>query len=114
MIGRVVAAALMLLGGGCGGSKGLYDWGPYEASVYALCHDFTDEDLLAQIEALNAHVEGLRAEDRLPAPGVHSHLGYLEYLAGNADAAARNFEAEKDLYPESTVFIDGLLRRMKK
>ena len=81
--------------------------------MYALCVDFEgDEGLLAHVSALNADVEELRSEDKAPPPGLHAQLGYLEYMVGNMDAAIRNLQAEKRLYPESTVFIDGMLRRI--
>ncbi len=104
-------AALGLLLAGCQ-SSALYEWGPYEDSVHALCTDFVESDPVEELAGLDLHVSRLAEEDRVPPPGVHAQLGYLEYLAGNADAAVRHFEAEKTLYPESTVFIDGLLRRM--
>lgn len=102
-----------LLLAGCSGDSSLYYWGSYEDSVYALCLDFEGkEGLLAYVDALNADVEALHLEDKAPPPGMHAQLGYLEYMAGNVGAAVRNFEAEKQLYPESTVFIDGVLRRI--
>lgn len=104
------AAVLLLVAGGC--RSGLYDWGPYEDGVYALCHDFVEADVNEVLAELDEHVAELRASDRFPGPGVHAQLGYVEYLVGNRDAAVRHFEAEKALYPESTVFMDGLLRRI--
>lgn len=106
----VVGACLLLLGASC--QSGLYSWGPYEDGAYHLCTDFVDESPVEVLAELDEHISELRDRDRAPAPGMHAQAGYLEYLVGNRDAAVRHFEAEKSLYPESTVFIDGLLRRM--
>jgi hypothetical protein len=41
---------------------------------------------------------------------VHAHLGYMQYRQGNIGMAANEFEMEKNLYPESLVFIDRLIK----
>lgn len=108
---RVVAAVSLLLAAACSSDR--YAWGPYEDSVLNTLHDFRDEDLLAELARLEEHEAQLRLEDRLPPPGLHAHLGYLHFLAGNGEATVRHFEAEKAVYPESAVFIDGMLERVK-
>lgn len=55
--------------------------------------------------------EILRAQDLTPGPGVHAHLGLLYSHAGRDEAALREFNTEKALYPESAPFLDGLLAR---
>ena len=108
---RFLGLALLMLIASCQ-SSGLYSWGPYEDSVYALCNDFADSDQTEIRAQLDAHVSRLRDHGLIPAPGMYAQLGYLEYLAGNYELAAGHFNAEKNLYPESAVFMDGLLKRM--
>jgi hypothetical protein len=69
-------------------------------------------DPALQVAKLSEDVERAQASGQRVAPGVHAHLGYMRFLQGNPDAAAREFEREKELFPESAVFIDGLLRRL--
>ncbi|MCB9898481.1 MAG: DUF4810 domain-containing protein [Planctomycetes bacterium] len=106
----LVGAALLVLPA-C--ASEMYEWGPYEDSVLSTMHDFSERDLLAEIDRLEAYEADLREEDRRPPPGLHAHLGYLQFLAGNGEATLRHFAAEKAFYPESTVFIDGMLERVK-
>jgi hypothetical protein len=47
-------------------------------------------------------------------PGYHAHLGYLYYQSGKADQALQSFETEKQLFPESTRFMDLLISRMTR
>jgi len=89
-----------------------YDWGPYEDSVLAVELDFREQQLMDEIAALEEHIHQLQLRDEVAPPGMHAHVGYLQYLAGDTGAAARHFEAEKALYPQSTVFMDGLLKRI--
>lgn len=107
----VLLAATVCMLSAC--SSQMYAWGPYEDSVLNTLHDFRDEDLLAEIDRLESFEADLREEDRRPPPGLHAHVGYLQFLVGNADAMRRHFAAEKAFYPESAVFIDGMLERVK-
>lgn len=96
----------------CGSSRSLYAWGVYEDSVHAVCSVPDAIDVGHEIERLVQLVKA-SAEAKLDvAPGVHAHLGYLYSLQGDLDSATAAFLSEKELYPESTVFIDGLLARL--
>jgi len=107
---RLAGALLLLLTGAC--TSPLYDWGHYEESVLAMETGFQDVDLLDEIDTLERQAEAAAAKDRRPPPGLHAHLGYLHYLAGNSDAALRHFQTEKAVYPQSSVFMDGLISRL--
>ena len=91
----------------------IYEWGPYEESVLNSLLDYREEDLLSELARLDEYESQLRLEDRQPPPGLHAHLGYLNFLTGNGEATLRHFEAEKSWYPESRVFIDGMLERIR-
>ncbi len=108
---RALSAVAALLLGAC--AHELYEWGPYEDSVLNALHDFSAEDLLAEIDRLEEFEADLREQDLRPPPGLHAHVGYLQFLAGNGDATLRHFAAEKAYHPESTVFVDGMLERVR-
>ena len=91
----------------------IYNWGPYESSVLNSLRDFDQRALLEEIDRLEEHDAELRRLDLPSMPGFHAQLGYLHFLAGNGEAAVRHFEAEKTFFPESTVFIDGMLGRVR-
>jgi hypothetical protein len=97
----------------CESPKTIYHWQSYEESAYHLLRDPDRTDLVEDIRNLSGEIEKDLVEGRRIAPGVHAHLGYLYYLSGNPDSAKIEFEAEKAAYPESAVFIDGVLRRLK-
>lgn len=106
-------AALALLSAlplaGCASTH--YDWGRYEDSVYATTVTPDGFDLQAEIDSLEQQIERTAQRDRLPPPGLHAHLGWLQAEAGNGDAARQHFETEKRLFPESASFMDELIRR---
>lgn len=102
----ILAAALL----GCQSS--IYQWGRYEDSVYNLTAADANLDLGAEIDSLEAQLEETVNDDRPVPPGLQAHLGWLQLAAGNLERARAHFESEKRLFPESTIFMDELLRRM--
>jgi len=114
---RLLAAALLPLFGlsACAPQKkALYDWGSYEQLVYDTYANPGKADPGTQIAKLTEDVERIKAEGGHVAPGVHAHLGYLYYTQGQPALAQEEFTIEKQLFPESAVFIDGMLARMRK
>lgn len=80
----LISAALS----GCSSSKGLYEWGDYEESLY----DFTkkSDKLEDYREALLEAIEDGGAKNRV-APGLNAELGYLFLLDGNLATARQYF-----------------------
>jgi hypothetical protein len=106
----VFVLALTLAGAGC--TSTYYDWGRYEASVYAVTLRPDGFDLAAEIDALEQQLEKTRSKERPIPPGLHAHLGYLHSVAGNVVAAREHLEQEKTLYPESARFVDHMLAQL--
>ena len=115
--GLLVAAALAVLTTACGQPSTLYRWGEYESLVYDMYMRPGKADPTTQIARITEDIERTSAQGQqgqhVP-PGLHAHLGYLYYGQGQIDAAYEQFVAEKTLFPESAVFVDGILARMKK
>jgi hypothetical protein len=110
---RLSAVLVLLFTTACVSEKSLFYWGHYENTVYDMCHSGGTFDLTQDIQLLSQDIARAQAEGMRVAPGVHAHLGYLYYLSGNTGATLQQFNAEKELYPESATFIDGMIRRLK-
>jgi hypothetical protein len=48
-----------------------------------------------------------------PNPGLHAQLGLAYYQLGKIEEAKREFATEKALFPESGVFVDRMLAKLK-
>ena len=105
-------ATCLLTTGGCATRKPLYDWGHYEALLYQMYGKPGTADPATQIARLTEDIQKADDAGRAVPPGVHAHLGYMYYLQGNEAAAVRELEIEKTQFPESTVFVDGMLSRL--
>ena len=111
---RAALAALALCAASCVSSPPRrYVWGGYESSVWRVTCAPDALDVGAEIVEMNELVERAKAEGRPVPPGLHAYVGYLYSLSGDLDTAAAAFESEKELYPESTVFIDGIMARLR-
>lgn len=114
---RVLVFALALVAvflAGCSTTKTLYYWGNYEESVYkaySLKGGYSSQEELKKME--KDREKALSKELSLP-PGWHTHLAYLYYHSGDLGRARRELETEKERFPESELFINRLLERLKQ
>ena len=107
-----VFLAFMLLAG-CQSGRPLYYWGHYESMIY---QSYAKPDKITaeqQIEQLQEDVQKAAAVNLPVHPGLHAHLGYLYYQLGKQDLAQKEFNLEKNLFPESATFIDRVLNQSK-
>lgn len=95
----------------CAGQPEMYHWGNYQSLVYDMYIEPGKADTLSQIEKLNADIDQASSKGKRVAPGIYAHLGFMQALLGNTEKSIQSFETEKTLYPESSVFIDGILTR---
>jgi hypothetical protein len=103
-----------LLAAGCTESEApLYRWGNYESLIYNMYVNPGEAEPGVQIAKLSEDIQRTNAEGKRIPPGIHAHLGYMYYTQGNQGEALQEFALERELYPESAVFIDGMLSRMK-
>lgn len=109
-----VLALLALLLGCSTGSPNLYYWGHYEDAIYDMYLEPGKTSLTDEILRLEEQVEKAAAAGMTVPPGLHAHLGYLYVNEGDYATALVHFQTEKALFPESAVFIDGLIARMQK
>ncbi len=103
-----------ILSSGCQTRPNLYHWGSYENLLYNMYSNAGDAEPNLQIERLTKDIELALKSGRKTPPGVHAHLGFMYAATGNADMAKQAFEQEKELFPESSHFIDGMMKRASR
>lgn len=109
---RLAAAVAVLALVGCATQpKPLYSWEKFPRQQYdALLREGVSP--LDQIAAMNGHAEKARANNASLPPGFRAHLGMLHLSVGNADVARDFWMAEKVAFPESTPYMDALLKKL--
>jgi hypothetical protein len=106
------ALFLLALCSGCQTTRDLYNWGRYEPLTYATLAKPHEISFGEQTILLEEDIEIGRSKDLLPPPGLYAHLAYLYLQAGDVDSAVGAFQREKELYPESEVFVDQMLNKL--
>lgn len=112
---RMIAPFLaVFLVTGCATQQDIYYWGEYEQLIYDFYVEPGSADPQMQIEKLTADIQKSESLGKRVAPGIYAHLGYLYAVQGKDSQSKAAFMEETTLYPESIVFIDGMLSRAKK
>lgn len=86
-----------------------YEWGSYEESLYRYY-----KDPAATATYTEAVAKAARTGDATgrTAPGVHAEYGQMLIVAGKKAEAVQEFENEKKYWPESTYFMDRMIREV--
>ncbi len=111
---KTLAVALLATAvlSGCKTTEPLYYYGDYQQTVYT--HFKGDESSAAeQMGILEEVIQTAAANGKAIAPGVHAHLGMLYFETGNPGQGTAHFEQEKALFPESTAYLDFLIKSGK-
>lgn len=108
---RRLPLAILAIGmlSACAVTPPLYDWAEYEAVIYTGYKDPGSSDPVSDANILEENMQRTLAEGKLVPPGVRIHLGYLYFAQGRDDEAVAMFEAERENFPQSDVFVERLI-----
>jgi hypothetical protein len=89
-----------------------YSWGGYDTALY----DYYKEPakVVAYQTALEKAMESAASAQRPVAPGLYAEYGYLLMQQQKYADAATYFEKEKAAWPESSQFMDGMIKLAKQ
>lgn len=109
------SALLVAIGmlGACAakGPGPLYLWEAFPRQQYeVLLRAGVNAEL--QIRQLESHAEKARAANAALPPGLRAHLGMLYLGAGNAERARVLWKAEILAFPESSAYMEQLIRKL--
>lgn len=103
---------MSLLAGCATQQQPLYYWGSYQSEVYG--HFKGEKGPEEQIQALEEAREKARAQGKALPPGFQAHLAMLYGKTGRTDRLVEHLEAEKVQFPESSTFMDFLLKKFSR
>lgn len=99
---------------GCMSQPTMYYWGEYEGLIYSMYTEPGTAEPKVQIEKLTTDIQQAKDSGKKTPPGVHAHLGFMYAAEGNSKLAKEAFAQEKAMFPESSKFIDGMMKRALK
>lgn len=110
---RITLGVLISMLAACAakGPGPLYLWEAFPRQQYdaLLRGGFSPDE---QIRQLEAHAEKARAANAALPPGLRAHLGMLYLGAGNAERARELWKAEILAFPESSAYMNQLIRKL--
>lgn len=111
---KIITFCLIGLGlvGCVSAPKPLYSWGSYTQQTYLMYNAPEKATPSAQIIKLEAEIEKAKGKGLAVPPGLYAHLGLLYLQTENSQKAIEYFQLERQVYPESTVLMDRLLKKM--
>ena len=110
---RLALAACVAMLAGCAAKPPapMYMWETFPRQQYdALLRAGVSPD--EQIRLLEAHAEKARGANAALPPGFRAHLGMLYLGAGNVERTRTLWQAEKTAFPESSAYMDLLLKKL--
>ncbi len=119
---KMQATVLLIVGisvlfmSGCSSqpNPSLYYYGDYTESYYTTKRETTPENALALQKAIEEAIEKRdNGSSGRVAPGMYANLGYIYLKAGETGKAIENFEKEKSIYPESTIFMNRMINKVQ-
>ncbi len=110
---RITLGVLISMLAACAakGPGPLYLWEAFPRQQYdaLLRGGFSPDE---QIRQLESHAEKARAANAALPPGLRAHLGMLYLGAGNAERARELWKAEILAFPESSAYMNQLIRKL--
>ena len=112
MIGVMSIGLLMM---SCTTTNPLYYWGDYENLAYKVVKGNEQQDVQTLMASYNDIVNGKAkgSSGKIP-PGVCADLGFFLMRQGKVEEGKKWLMREKEIYPESSVFVDRILTMAEK
>ncbi len=96
---------------GCSTKKPMYEYANYSETYYQLKQNGDAQSNANWKSSLEEVIEKSNARAIRVPPGIYANLGYLYLKVNDTEKAISFFKAEKDLYPEASVFMDNLIKK---
>nr|WP_318715624.1 DUF4810 domain-containing protein [uncultured Treponema sp.] len=108
----VFSASLVVLLASCGTTR-MYSWYNYQEDYYNYVKKSDKESMENLIKTYDMIITKQTESRGIVPPGIYADYGYLLLQSGKTKEGKAMLEKEVELYPESAVFVNSLLKRVK-
>ena len=92
----------------------MYNWADYDNVSYKFLKNRTQEETQNIINCYLKMINDTIGTRNMPPPGVCADYGFLLIQLEKEKEGIRYLEMEKEYYPESSVFIDRIIKKYKE
>jgi hypothetical protein len=93
--------------------KPLYTWGNYQERTYAYIKNATEKSEEELLEAYQNLIDKQKGSRNTIPPGICADYGYLLYKQGKTEEGLALLNKEIVLYPESSVFVSQIIKKLQ-
>ena len=109
----LAGAVLLILSSCTTTTTTLYSWNDYTNSSYQYYKQQTPESTARLMKTYEAMIKKPNGSRKTIPPGICAEYGYFLIQNGKKDEGVAMFKREKELYPESSVFMDRLIKQFE-
>lgn len=102
--------SVVLLTVSCSGPKQLYSWEKYEAASYNYIKNSDEASLATLLENYEKVISKQKGTRGIVPPGIHADYGFILMKTGRIAEGKDMLAKEMEIYPESKIFIDRILK----
>ncbi|MEG1543924.1 MAG: DUF4810 domain-containing protein [Tannerellaceae bacterium] len=92
----------------------LYSWNDYTESSYQYYKKQTPEATERLMKTYGAMIKKQNGSRKALAPGIYAEYGYFLIQHGKKDEGVAMLKKEKEIYPESSIFMDKLIKKFEQ
>lgn len=111
----VIIALVCVIAASCSsGPKPMYSWYDYDDDTYAYLKNGDKkalDELIKTYEEIVAEQKGTR---KMVPPGIYADYGFILIQAKKTEEGKKMLMMESELYPESSVFVNSVIRMIEK
>jgi len=95
-------------------TKTLYSWENYDDTSYKYLKNSDEKSTQALIKTYQKLIEKQTGTRQTVPPGIYADYGFILLQANKTEEGKAMLQKEIDLYPESKVFIERILKMFEK
>lgn len=107
-------AVIALIAVSCKMAKPLYNWEKYDRDSYTYLKKQDDKSTANLLETYQKIIAKQDKTRGVVPPGIYADYGLLLIENARAEEGKKMLEKEIELYPESKIFIDRILKTLEK
>jgi len=110
----IISFAFIALFASCTGPQQLYSWGKYEKTSYDYLKKSDEVSTQLMLEDYQKIINKQTGTRGVVPPGIYADYGFLLIQGGKKEEGEAMLLKEIALYPESSVFIERIIKMIKE
>lgn len=110
----IIIILLAFLLASCSSQKPLYSWWNYEITSYSYLKNSDEKSTEALIKNYKKIINKQKGARKTVPPGIYADYGFILLNANKTEEGKAMLLKEEELYPESKIFMDRILKIIEK